>query len=214
VGNGSVPARDRRQARELQERRPDPGHRTTRAQELSGRVVFSASSNRRYLVAYNWNNKFRGHRRDTQPTSCPIIASTRPGTNPASSTQAKYYRHHNKLVFEASFSIMDGITSYKLSARRVRPTGPFGSSTRSRYARGAGSGYEDQPNSRLQFGQQTWRAANPAWEANTSSRAAWQFAKLSTRAIRRALIGRYLNYNTAVVPVNVQESHAGRIRRW
>ena len=77
----------------------------------SGKGVFSASSNQKVSFSYNWNNKIRGHRRDTPPNFVPDIASL-VQTNPASSTQAKYTGIRNKTVFESSFSIMKGETDY------------------------------------------------------------------------------------------------------
>jgi hypothetical protein len=71
-------------------------------------------------------------------------------TNPASSTQAKYTGIRNKLVYESSFSIMDGITSYNYQpdtpANAVRVV-----DTPLNTANFAAQRHEDQPNSRLQF---------------------------------------------------------------
>src|SRR3954447_17648334 len=77
----------------------------------SGKAVFSLSSQQKMSFSYNWDNKIRGHRRDTPPTLVPDIASL-VQTNPGSSTQAKYTGIKNKTVFESSFSIMAGETDY------------------------------------------------------------------------------------------------------
>src|SRR5947208_1734303 len=77
----------------------------------SGKAVYAGSPNQKVSFSYNWNNKIRGHRRDTPPDIVPDIASL-VQTNPASSTQAKYTGIRNKLVYESSFSIMRGQTNY------------------------------------------------------------------------------------------------------
>ncbi len=145
----------------------------------SGKGVFSVSSNQKFQVAYNWNNKIRGHRRDTPPDLVPDIASL-VQTNPASSTQAKYTGIHNKLVYESSFSIMDGITSYNYqpgtpaTAVRVVDT-PLNT------ANFAAQRHEDQPNSRLQFDNSVSVSASGA-AASTCSRPASSSRASSTRA--------------------------------
>ncbi|MBI3403646.1 MAG: TonB-dependent receptor [Acidobacteria bacterium] len=114
----------------------------------SGKAVFSASANQKWTFSYNWNNKIRGHRRDSNDTIPDIAALVQ--TNPASSTQAKYTGIRNRLVFESSFSNMDGQTNYMYqpdtpaTAIRVEDStlGVFNN---------AATRHEEQPNSRLQF---------------------------------------------------------------
>src|SRR5262249_60422777 len=77
----------------------------------SGKAVFSVNSQQKVSFSYNWDNKTRGHRRDTPPTLVPDIASL-VQDNPGASTQAKYTSIYNKMVYEASFSIMSGETDY------------------------------------------------------------------------------------------------------
>src|SRR4029077_788324 len=77
----------------------------------SGKGVFSIDRNNKVSVSYNWNNKIRGHRRDTPPDNVPDIASL-VQTNPASSTQAKYTGIRSKFVVESAFSWMNGETDY------------------------------------------------------------------------------------------------------
>ena len=66
-------------------------------------------------------------------------------TNPASSTQAKYTGIHNKLVFESSFSIMDGIPTTTIS-----PDTPAERRSRRRHTArqrdDAAQRHEEQPN--------------------------------------------------------------------
>src|SRR5947207_969047 len=75
----------------------------------SGKGLFSIDKNQKIALSYNWNNKIRGHRRDTPPDLVPDIASLIQ-TNPASSTQAKYTGIRNTVAYETSFSIMKGQT--------------------------------------------------------------------------------------------------------
>src|SRR4029453_12549454 len=54
----------------------------------SGKLVAAVTSNNKLSASYLWNNKIRGHRRDTPPNSVPDIAALKQ-TNPASTTQRK-----------------------------------------------------------------------------------------------------------------------------
>lgn len=114
----------------------------------SGKLVNSLSANQKLSFSFNWNNKIRGHRRDTPPDIQTDIASL-VQTNPASSTQAKYTGIHNQLVFESSFSLMKGETDYSYqpgtaptAVRRV-----YDSTT----ADFAAARQEEQPNSRTEL---------------------------------------------------------------
>ena len=62
------------------------------------------------MGSYFWNNKIRGHRRDTNDR-IPDIASV-VQTNPVQTTQARYTGIRGRAVFESSFSVMDGVTNY------------------------------------------------------------------------------------------------------
>jgi outer membrane receptor protein involved in Fe transport len=115
----------------------------------SGKVVTSITPDNKLSFSYLWNNKIRGHRRDTPPNNVPDIAALLQ-TNPASTTQAKYTGIRGHLVFESNFSVMDGQTNYLYqpgtpadAIRRVDNT----LST----ADFAASREEHQPNSRHQF---------------------------------------------------------------
>ena len=76
----------------------------------SGKVVYQLSANQKLIGSYFWNNKIRGHRRDSNDI-IPDIASRRQ-TNPVQTTQAKYTGIRGSLVFESNFSVMDGQTNY------------------------------------------------------------------------------------------------------
>jgi hypothetical protein len=114
----------------------------------SGKAVYSASSNQKFQVSYNWNNKIRGHRRDG-PFVAPDIASL-VQTNPAFSSQAKYTGIRKKTVFESSFSVMSGQTNYLYQpgtpANAVRMEDAAANT-----ANFAAQRNEAQPNSRYQF---------------------------------------------------------------
>jgi hypothetical protein len=115
----------------------------------SGKAVFSASANQKFSASYNWNNKIRGHRRDTPPDLVPDIASL-VQTNPASSTQAKYTGIRKKLVFESSFSVMDGQTNYNYQPGTPADAVRLQDNT-ANLARFAATRHEEQPNQRLQW---------------------------------------------------------------
>lgn len=76
----------------------------------SGKMVYQLSANQKLIGSYFWNNKIRGHRRDSNDI-IPDIASRRQ-TNPVQTTQAKYTGIKGSLVFESNFSVMDGQTNY------------------------------------------------------------------------------------------------------
>jgi hypothetical protein len=77
----------------------------------SGKATASISANHKVMGSYLWNNKIRGHRRDTPPNNMDDIASL-VQTNPAWTGQGKYTGIFNQLVYESSFSRMDGQTNY------------------------------------------------------------------------------------------------------
>src|SRR6188508_2468723 len=77
----------------------------------SGKVVTQLTTNNKVAISYLWNDKKRGHRRDSTTQIIPDIASVRQ-TNPVQTTQAKYTGIRGALVWESNFSIMDGQTNY------------------------------------------------------------------------------------------------------
>ena len=115
----------------------------------SGKAVASLSSNNRLSVSYLWNDKIRGHRRDTPPDNVPDIAAL-VQTNPAQTTQAKYTGIRNRLVFESNFSVMDGQTNYSYQPGTPADAIRVQDGTLST-ANFAASRNEEQPNSRHQF---------------------------------------------------------------
>jgi outer membrane receptor protein involved in Fe transport len=114
----------------------------------SAKAVYSATSNQKWAFSYNWNNKIRGHRRDGS-FQAPDIASL-VQTNPASSTQAKYTGIRNKLVYESSFSLMDGQTNYFYQPDTPANAVRMEDATLNK-SDFAAQRHEEQPNARLQF---------------------------------------------------------------
>ena len=100
-------------------------------------------------MSYLWNDKIRGHRRDTPPNIMEDIASL-VQTNPAQTTQVKYTGVLSRLVYESNFSVMDGQTNYT-----YQPGTPEGAIRKVDNARSeaffAATREEHQPNSRTQF---------------------------------------------------------------
>lgn len=114
----------------------------------SGKIVAQATPNNKLSVSYLWNDKIRGHRRDSTDR-IPDVASV-VQSNPVQTTQVKYTGIKNRLVFESNFSVMDGQTNYTYqpdtaadAVRKVDITRAevFFASTRE----------DHQPNSRTQF---------------------------------------------------------------
>ncbi len=114
----------------------------------SGKVITQVTPNQKISVGYFWNNKIRGHRRDSND-KIPDIASVLQ-TNPVQTTQVKYTGIKNRLVYESNFSVMDGQTNYTYQPDSdpnlpriidTVTTDVFNNSTRE----------EHQPNSRHQF---------------------------------------------------------------
>jgi hypothetical protein len=124
----------------------------------SGKVVASITPNNKVSFSYLWNNKIRGHRRDTPPNKVPDIASL-VQTNPAQTTQAKYTGIRGHLVFESNFSVMNGQTNYlyqpNTPADAIRKVDNSAST-----ADFAASREEHQPNSRYQFDNVVTYATN------------------------------------------------------
>jgi hypothetical protein len=141
----------------------------------SGKAVFSVDKNQKLSVSYNWNNKIRGHRRDTPPDNVPDIAAL-VQTNPASSTQAKYYGIRQRLVFESSFSFMNGQTNYLYQPGTPTNAVRAEDSTLNT-ANFAAQRHEEQPNSRTQF-DNTLSYTKTGWGGDHLFKGGVQFARL------------------------------------
>jgi hypothetical protein len=167
----------------------------------SGKGVFSIDRNQKLSVSYNWNNKIRGHRRDTPPDNVPDIASL-VQTNPASSTQAKYFGIRSQLVFESSFSLMNGQTNYL-----YQPGTPAGAVRAEdsvlNAANFAAQRHEEQPNSRTQF-DNILSYTKTGWGGDHLFKGGVQFARLYFDDRYDVQNNLYLLYNNGK-PVQVRE---------
>ena len=167
----------------------------------SGKAVASISANQKLSFSYNWDNKIRGHRRDTPPDFVPDIASL-VQTNPASSTQARYTGIHNKTVFESSFSIMKGETDYSYQPNTPANAIRVVDATLDT-ANNAAQRNEQQPNSRIQF-DNSLTYSKSGWGGDHLFKGGVQFARLYFDDAIQILGDEWLNYSNGV-PINVQE---------
>jgi outer membrane receptor protein involved in Fe transport len=167
----------------------------------SGKAVYAFSSNQKVSFSYNWNNKIRGHRRDTPPDFVPDIASL-VQTNPGSSTQAKYTGIRNKVVFESSYSYMNGETDYSYQPNTPATAVRVVDSTLDSAANAAQRS-EQQPNSRVQFDNSV-SYSQSGWGGDHLFKGGVQFARLYFDDRYQVLNNIYLNYSGGK-PVNVQE---------
>ena len=167
----------------------------------SGKLVASVTPNNKLSASYLWNNKIRGHRRDTPPNTVPDIAALKQ-TNPASTTQAKYTGIKNRLVFESSFSVMDGQTNYLYQegtpANAIRRVDNSLST-----ADFAASREEHQPNSRYQFDNIFTYAAN-GFGGSHMLKGGVQWGRLYYESQQTVLGDHYVEY-ASNVPTQIRE---------
>jgi carboxypeptidase family protein/TonB-dependent receptor-like protein len=168
---------------------------------FSGKAVFSIDRNQKLSFAYNWDNKIRGHRRDTPPDNVPDIASL-VQRNPASSTQAKYTGIRNKTVFESSFSVMSGQTSY-LYQPGTPATAVRVQDASANTADFAAQRHEENPNSRIQF-DNTVSMTKSGWGGDHLFKGGVQFARMYFDDFNDVLNSMYLLYNNGK-PTSVRE---------
>jgi hypothetical protein len=156
----------------------------------SGKAVFSASANQKIVFSYNWNNKIRGHRRDTNQFQ-PDIASV-VQTNPASSTQAKYTGIRNKMVFESSVSYMNGETDYNYQPGTPTTAYRIEDSVLNT-AIGAAQRQEYQPNSRAEW-DNVASYSKSGWGGDHLFKGGVQYARLYFDDKYSVLNDQYLEY--------------------
>src|SRR5436190_5971658 len=166
----------------------------------SGKVVGSLQQNQKLTFSYNWDNKVRGHRRDGV-LNTPDIASL-VQRNPASSTQVKYTGIRNKVVFESSFSVMSGVTSY-LYQDGTPSTAVRIEDTTANISANAAARHEQNPNSRLQF-DNTVSMVKTGWGGDHLFKGGVQFARLYFDDSNDILNNMYLLY-TGGKPTQVRE---------
>ncbi len=167
----------------------------------SGKAVMAVSQNNKFSFSYNWNNKIRGHRRDTPPNLVPDIASL-VQTNPAYSTQAKYTGIRNQVVYESSFSLMKGETDYGYQPN-TPPTAVRAVDSSLDTAAFAAQRQEAQPNSRMQF-DNIVSFNKVGLGGDHLFKTGVQFARLYFQDQFAVLNDMYLNYNNGK-PVSVSE---------
>jgi hypothetical protein len=114
----------------------------------SGKLVTQLTTNNKITAGYFWNDKIRGHRRDSNDL-IPDIASV-VQTNPVQTTQVKYTGIRGALVFESNFSVMDGQTNYTYQPETAADAIRY-FDTGTTEVRFASTREEHQPNSRHQF---------------------------------------------------------------
>jgi hypothetical protein len=165
----------------------------------SGKLVYQLSANQKLIGSYFWNNKIRGHRRDSNDI-IPDIASV-VQNNPVQTTQAKYTGIRGSLVFESNFSVMDGLTEYTYqpdtdrSLVRVIDTGLT-------TVKNASTREEHQPNSRHQFDNSvTWGTSGLGGEHLLKAGVQW--GRLFYGSDYSVLNDHWLVYNNNV-PVSVR----------
>jgi hypothetical protein len=115
----------------------------------SGKAVMQLTTNQKIQGSYLWNDKIRGHRRDTPPNIAEDAASL-VQTNPVQTTQVKYTGIRSRAVFESNFSVMDGQTNYTYQPGTAADAIRRVDNARSE-AFIAATREEHQPNSRHQF---------------------------------------------------------------
>ncbi len=165
----------------------------------SGKVVTQVTPNQKVSFGYFWNDKIRGHRRDSNDI-IPDIASV-VQTNPVDTYQAKYTGIRGALVFESNFSLMDGQTNYTYqpdtdpnSVRIIdtATTQVFNASTRE----------DHQPNSRHQF-DNVFSYAKSGWGGEHLLKAGVQWGRLYYGSDYSVLNDHWLVYNNNV-PASVR----------
>jgi Carboxypeptidase regulatory-like domain len=165
----------------------------------SGKAVYQLSANQKLIGSYFWNNKIRGHRRDSNDI-IPDIASRRQ-TNPVQTTQAKYTGIRGSLVFESNFSVMDGQTNY-LYQPETDPASVRIIDTGTTEVFNAQTAEIHQPNSRHQFDNMfTWGKSGLGGEH--LFKAGFQWGRLYFSESNSVLNDHWLVYNNKA-PVSVR----------
>ncbi|MFM8534834.1 MAG: carboxypeptidase regulatory-like domain-containing protein [Acidimicrobiia bacterium] len=166
----------------------------------SGKLVYQVTPNQKVMGSYFRNNPIRGHRRDSNDI-IPDIASVVQG-NPVQTSQAKYTGIKGGLVYESSFSVMDGQTDYTYqpetdrSLVRIIDTGTtevFNASTRE----------DHQPNSRTQF-DNVFTFGKSGMGGEHLFKAGVQWSRLYYGSDYSVLNDHWLVYNNRV-PVSIRQ---------
>ena len=167
----------------------------------SGKVVAQITPSNKIQASYLWNDKIRGHRRDTPPNIMEDIASL-VQTNPVQTTQAKYTGIRNRAVFESNFSVMDGQTNYT-----YQPGTPADAIRRVDNARSeaflAATREEHQPNSRHQF-DNVISIGKSGWGGEHLFKGGVQWGRLYYESDYSVQGDHYVEYNNGV-PTQVRQ---------
>jgi hypothetical protein len=182
---------------------PDTGTRAiddNTIRNYSGKAVWQAAQTQKIAVSYNYNNKVRGHRRNTPPDFVPDIASLHQD-NPAASTQVKYTGIFDQAVYESSFSVMSGTTSYLYQdgtngAIRVVDNTLSTANYAAQY-------HLENPNSRLQF-DNVLTYNRSGWAGDHLFKTGVQFSRLRYEQTYNVNGDMYLEYSNGV-PTQVRE---------
>ena len=162
----------------------------------SGKGVWQATQNQKLAVSVNYNNKVRGHRRNTPPNFVPDIASLHQN-NPATSTQVRYSNvFRSTAVYESSFSVMSGKTEY-LYQEGTPPDAIRVVDNTLSTADKAAQYQEINPNSRIQF-DNTVSYTTSKWGGDHLLKAGVQFARLRFLDEYTMHGDMYLEYSNAV----------------
>ena len=167
----------------------------------SGKLVYQLSANQKLIGSYLWNNKIRGHRRDSTTQIIPDIASV-VQTNPVQTTQAKYTGIRGALVFESNFSVMDGQTNYLYQPDTAADAIRWVDNTTGE-VRFASTREEHQPNSRHQFDNAfTWGKTGFGGEHLLKGGVQW--GRLYYSSDYSVMGDHYVEYNSGV-PFQVRQ---------
>ncbi|HSL24421.1 MAG TPA: TonB-dependent receptor [Vicinamibacterales bacterium] len=162
----------------------------------SGKGVWQATSDQKIAVSVNYNNKVRGHRRNTPPNFAPDIASLHQN-NPATSTQVKYTNAiRGAAVYESSFSVMSGKTEY-LYQEGTPPDAIRVVDNTLSTADKAAQYQEINPNSRIQF-DNALSYTRSGWGGDHLFKVGVQFARLRFLDEYTVQGDMYLEYSNGV----------------
>jgi Carboxypeptidase regulatory-like domain len=175
----------------------------------SGKAVGQITPNNKVAVSYLWNDKIRGHRRDTPPNIMPDEASL-VQTNPVQTTQVKYTGIRSRMVFESNFSVMDGQTNYL-----YQPGTPADAIRRVDNARSEGTiaatREEHQPNSRHQF-DNIFTVGKSGWGGEHLFKGGVQWGRLYYESQYSVQGDHYVEYNN-FVPTQIRQFNTPNVSK-
>jgi hypothetical protein len=167
----------------------------------SGKVVSQLTTNNKFTFGYFWNDKIRGHRRDSTTQIIPDIASV-VQTNPVNTYQAKYTGIRGPLVYESNFSLMDGQTNYTYQPDTAADAIRYVDNVTGE-VRHASTREEHQPNSRHQF-DNVLTLGKSGFGGEHLVKAGVQWGRLYYSSDYSVLGDHYVEYNSGV-PTQVRQ---------